>query len=244
MKSLGNGRRLHHLSRVQGLFFPSTLYYNPLQLLQHSPSKSLPPYFPNSFYVASSMTTHATEKTSKLRELILPLPVLARTTTASKPIVKSMVSKLDSLKPSRPVIHSRTAGSAFYLHPTALHSTSTHSELSRFSMSNDRLASGQIYGSSAPVSMNAPVTNESFRELPPIQPLQSLHSMIGSSHSKPQSQSPAKSNERRWSARSKKLRPPPLQLDITKGRPRNYASEMRAVTVAEPREALVKGQYR
>ena len=191
------------------------------------------------------MATHATEKTSKLRELILPLPVLARTETASKPRVESTVSDLDSmssLKPLRPVIHSGTTRSAFYFHPTALHSASTHSEIGRFSMSDDHLAFGQVYGSSTPVSVDASVTNKTFHELPAIQPLQSLHSMIGSSHSKSPSRSPVKSKERRWSARSKKLRPPPL--DLTAGRLRDRASGMRTVIVAEPREALVKGRYR
>ena len=220
--------------------FDITLQYNPSQLLQHSSSKNPPPYFPNSFYVASSMTTRATEKTSKLRELILPLPVLTRTTTTSKPTVNSAVPKLDStssLKPSRPTIHSRTAGSAFYFHPTASHSTSTRSELGRFPMSDDHLAFGQIHGTSTPISVNASATNKMFQELPPIQPSQSLHSMIGS-------QPPIKSNEQKWIARSKKLRPPPLQLNPAKGRPRDCASGMRAVTIAEPREALVRGQYR
>ena len=248
MKSPGNGCRSHRLPRVQGLFFSSdiTLLYNPFQLLQRSSSKNLSQYFPNSSYVTSPMATHVTEKTSKLKELILPLPALSRTETTSKPRVKSAISELDSmssLKPSRPVIHSRTVGSAFYFHPTASHSASTHSELGRFSMSDDHLAFGQIYGSSTPASMNASVTNETFQELPPIQSHRSLHSMMGFSHSKPQSQSPVKSNERRWSARSKKLRPPPLKLDSTEGRHRDCASGMRAVTVAAPREALMRGRY-
>jgi len=225
--------------------FDITSRYNPFQLLQHSSPKNLPLYFPNFFYVTSPMATRATEKTSKLRELILPFPALARTETASKPRVKSTLSKLDSmssLKPSRPAIHSRTTHSAFYFHPTTSHSPSTHSELGRFSMSDDHLAFGQVYGPSTPVSVGASVTNKTSHELPAIQPLQSLHSMMEFSHSKSPSRSPVKSNERRWSARSKKLRPPPL--DLTAGRLRDRASGMRAVTIAEPREALVKGQYR
>ena len=184
--------------------------------------------------------TYAVEKTSKLEEPILPLPVHTRTKITSKSRVKSAVSASDSmssLKPSRSAIYSRTTDSAFYFNPTASQSASNHSELTRFSMSDDHLALGQIYGPSTPLSINSSGTTQTFRELPPIRPLQSLHSMMEFSHSKARLQSPVKSNERGWNARSEKLRPSPLKLDLTEDR----VSEMRTVAVAELQGAHARG---
>jgi hypothetical protein len=138
-------------------------------------------------------------------------------------------------------MRSRTVDSTFYFHPTASPSASNHSEITRFSMSDDHLAFGQIDGPSTPLTINASTMDQAFQELPQIQPLRSLNSMMGLSRSKTRSQSSVKSNERRWSARSEKLRPAPLQLDGVEGRLRVCVSGMRAVIVAEPREALMRG---
>ena len=131
--------------------------------------------------------------------------------------------------------------SSFYFRSAVSHSMSNHSDITRFSMSDDHLAFGQVDGSSTPLPTNVSTTNQAFQELPPIQSLGSLHTMMGLPHSKMGPQSPAKPNERRWSARSQKLRPTPLQLGGTEGRLRDAASGMRTVTVAEPREALIRG---
>ena len=217
-------------------------YYGPIRLtflFRRSSSKDLLPYSPNSY-----VTSPATEKTSKLREFILPLPVLTKTKSTPKPRAASTVSasdSLSSLKPPRPAMRSRTADSSFYFHPTASHSTSNHSEITQFSMSDDHLAFGQIDGPSTPLPSNGSATDQAFQELPPIQPLRSLHSTMGPQHSKLQPQSPAKPNGRRWSVRSEKIRPSPLGLGSASDRLRNGASGMRTVTVAEPREALLRG---
>jgi len=216
-----------------GLRFASFLLMtrsNPSHALQRSSSKGLFPYSPSS-YIAWP------EKTSKLRELILPLPVTARTKTTSKRRATSTVSVPDSLSPlnpSRPVTRSRTADSSFYFHPTASYSMSNNSETTRFSML-------EVGGLPTPLSTNAPAMNQTFQELPAIQPLSSLHSMMGLSHSGSRSQSPVKPNERRWSARNKKLRPSPLQLDNATGRLRDCAPAMRTVAVTQPRVALMRG---
>ena len=197
----------------------------------------------NSSY-AGSQTTCVTEKDLNLKEFILPLPALSKTKTASRQRATPMISSpssLNSLKPSRPTARSRLADSTFYFNPAASNSVSNRSEITQFSMSDEHLAFGQVGGLSTPLSANAQTTNQAFQELPPIQSLQSLHSMVGISHSRGQLKSSVKPNERRWSARSEKLRPPPLQLDSGEGRLCEPVSGMRAVTIAEPGGILTRG---
>ena len=129
--------------------------------------------------------------------------------------------------------------SGFYSLPTTSHPTSSRSEVTQFSISDDHLAFGQIYGPPTPLSINAPPMNQAFRELPPIQPLRSLDSMMGFSRSKARSSS--ESDERRWSVRNEKLRPAPLQLGLAEGRLRDCASGMRTVAIAGPRDTLMSG---
>ena len=238
----GEGRKVYERNitcvavfRFQVCIFFSMLQYNPSHISQRSSYKNLSPYFPGSSHASAPAM-----KTSKLRELILPLPVLAGARTAS---TVSGSDSLNSLKPLRPPMRSGTTNSAFYFHPNTLRSMSSHSEMTRFSISDDHLAFGQMYGPPTPLSINAPAMNQqaAFQGLPPIQPLRSLNSMVGFSHSKTQSQSSVKSNGRRWSVRSEKLRPAPLRLSPAEGRLRECASGMRTVTVAEPREALMRG---
>jgi hypothetical protein len=135
-------------------------------------------------------------------------------------------------------VRSRTADSTFYFHQNASNSVTNHSEITRFSMSDEHLAFGQVGGPSTPLSTSGPIMNQAFQKLPPIQPHRSLTSMIGLSRPRTQSASSEKSNERRWSARSEKLRPPQLQLGTGEGRLRECVSGGRTVTVAEPQGVL------
>ena len=241
-KSSGKGCYLHHRFQIPGLHFFFNATVQPVSRFPTCSSyRNFSPYFPKSSHTSTpTMTTRATEKTSKLRELILPLPVLAGARTTS---TVSASDSLSSLKPLRLPIRSGATDSAFYSHPNTLRSMSSHSEITRISISDDHLAFGQIYGPPTPLSINTPAMNQqvAFQGLPPIQPLRSLNSMVGFSHSKTQSQSSVKPNGRRWSVRSEKLRPAPLRLNPAEGRLRECASGMRTVTVAEPREALMRG---
>ena len=222
--------------------------YNPTHLFQRSSFKKLSPYFPNSPHAPSpTVTTRVAERTSKLREPVLPLPILTKTETKLKPRLASKVSTSDSLgslQPLMPATRSGTVDSTFYFHPTA--SMSNHSEITRFSISDNHLASGQIHGPFTPPSIKTPAMNqqETFQGLPQLQPLRPLDSLLGFSNSNARLQPPTKLNARRWSARSEKLRPPPLRLNLAKDRSRECASGVRTVIVAEPLEAHMRESVR
>lgn len=226
------------------VWFFSFSRFKPVSPIQSSVPKHVSPRPSNSSYDTSSTTTYVTEKDSKLRELVLPLPVLAKPKNPAKSGVISTVSvsnTLNSLKPLRPTTRSRMADSSFFFHPTTSNSVTNHSEITRFSMSDEHLAFGQVDGASMPLSANGSVMNQAFQELPPIQSLRSLNSMMGFSQSRSKPPACVESKERRWSERSKKLRPPPLRLDNGEGRLRECVSRARTVIVAEPREVLVRG---
>ena len=216
-------------SRLRLAPFP-TLQPNLSHPFQYSSSKDLPPYSPYSSYLTSPVSVCVTtEKTSDLKEFILPLPVTTNTTSTPRATSTISISNsLSSLKPSRPPTRSRAPGSAFYFHPTTSYSASIHSEITQFSMSDDSLAFGQVDGPTTPLPANTSAMNRSFQELPPIRPLQSLRSMIGLPHSRTQSPSLPTPNERRRSAKSAKVGPSPLRLDNAEDTSSNQASGMTA----------------
>ena len=211
-------------------------------LIESTSSKDLPPRYSSSSCAALLTTKCVTERNPRLKEFILPFPALTKTKTPLKPRAASTVSapdSLNSIKPLRPPLRSRVTDSAFYF-PATSNSVSNRSDLTRFSMSDEHLAFGQVNGPPTPSSINTSVATKTFQELPPIQSLQHLHSMEVP-QPKSQPTPPAKQKERRWSARSETLRPPPLQLDSGEGQLRVCASKMRTVVVAEPREARMRG---
>ena len=89
-----------------------------------------------------------------------------------------------------------------------------------------------------PPPENTSATNQEAQELPQIQPLRSLYSMIGPPRLKTQSRSSGKSYEWRWSARSEKPRAASLELDGAERGLHDCVSGTRTATIAEPHELL------
>ena len=116
---------------------------------------------------------------------------------------------------------------------------SNHSEITRFSMSDDHPAFGQIDGPPTPLPTSASIKNRAFQELPKIQPLRSLNSMMGFQYSKTQLRSPVKPNGRRFECEERETPTFPAAVG---GMLR--ASGMKTATVAVPREALLTVQRR
>jgi len=96
-------------------------------------------------------------------------------------------------------------------------------------------------GPPTPPPANPPATDQTSQELPQIQPVRSLYSMIGPPRLKAQSQSSEKSYGWRWSARSEEPQPASSESDGAEQGLYGCASGTRNATIAEPRELLTTG---